>query len=170
MDIKKAQANGWNPKLKTRDTVAMLPTPRASEGEKGGPNQRGSKGDKTVSSTGGNAPDAKGVERERKLGSGERARQPEEATGVRGGNARLADRSEWLLDWREVARETCWEDAPVAGVRGVDDGPAPRVYGPDRISEAAHRRERLKALGNAIVPAVAVEIFKAIRCVEEKET
>ncbi len=31
--------------------IAMLPTLRASEGEKGGPNQRGSKGDKTVTST-----------------------------------------------------------------------------------------------------------------------
>jgi DNA (cytosine-5)-methyltransferase 1 len=30
--------------------VLMLPTPRASDGEKGGPNQRGSKGDKTMPS------------------------------------------------------------------------------------------------------------------------
>ncbi|MFE5122925.1 hypothetical protein [Streptomyces sp. NPDC056669] len=28
-----------------RTTVSLLPTPRASDGEKGGPNQRGSKGD-----------------------------------------------------------------------------------------------------------------------------
>ncbi|WP_420169799.1 hypothetical protein [Streptomyces violaceoruber] len=28
-----------------RTTVTLLPTPRASDGEKGGPNQRGSKGD-----------------------------------------------------------------------------------------------------------------------------
>lgn len=30
--------------------VQLLPTPRASDGEKGGPNQRGSKGDLTISS------------------------------------------------------------------------------------------------------------------------
>ena len=30
--------------------VALLPTPKASDGEKGGPNQRGSSGDLTISS------------------------------------------------------------------------------------------------------------------------
>jgi DNA (cytosine-5)-methyltransferase 1 len=32
------------------ERVAMMPTPRASDGEKGGPNQRGSKGDLTMPS------------------------------------------------------------------------------------------------------------------------
>lgn len=77
----------------------------------------------------------------------------------RSGRPRLADRSEWNRDWREVAASTCHDR--------VDDGAPERVYGPDRISEAAHRRERLKACGNAIVPAVAVEIMKAIKDVDE---
>ena len=34
------------------------------------------------------------------------------------------------------------------------------------LAEAAHRRERLKACGNAIVPQVAVEIMRAIKATE----
>lgn len=71
------------------------------------------------------------------------------------------DRRDWNRDWREVATATC--------VRRMDDGVPSHVYGPDRISEAAHRRERLKALGNAIVPAVAVEIMRAIRYIDDME-
>jgi len=33
-----------------RTAISLLPTPRASDGEKGGPNQRGSSGDLTLSS------------------------------------------------------------------------------------------------------------------------
>jgi hypothetical protein len=39
-----------NPKNRLEAAVALLPTPRASDGEKGGPNQRGSKGDLMLSS------------------------------------------------------------------------------------------------------------------------
>ncbi|WP_228773929.1 hypothetical protein [Streptomyces sp. VN1] len=41
-------SEGYGPTL--LDAVRLLPTPRASDGEKGGPNQRGSKGDLTLSS------------------------------------------------------------------------------------------------------------------------
>jgi len=42
-------SEGWRPPL-SQVVLPLLPTPRASDGEKGGPNQRGSKGDLTLSS------------------------------------------------------------------------------------------------------------------------
>lgn len=63
-------------------------------------------------------------------------------------------RSEWDRDWQEVAIATCHD--------GVDDGVSYRMDGVT-ISAARHRKERLKACGNAIVPQVAIEILSAIR-------
>lgn len=42
-------SEGWRPPL-SQVVLPLMPTPRASDGEKGGPNQRGSKGDLTISS------------------------------------------------------------------------------------------------------------------------
>jgi hypothetical protein len=42
-------SEGFRPPL-SQVVIPLLPTPRASDGEKGGPNQRGSKGDLTLSS------------------------------------------------------------------------------------------------------------------------
>lgn len=61
---------------------------------------------------------------------------------------------DWERDWREVALATCHD--------GVDDG-IPRRMGDVTISGARHRKEGLKACGNAIVPQVAEEIMKAIK-------
>ena len=66
-------------------------------------------------------------------------------------------RGDWQRDWREVAFGTC--------VRGVDDG-LPLWMDGVRISQAKQRTERLKMLGNSIVPQVAIEIMKAIKHVE----
>ena len=69
---------------------------------------------------------------------------------------------QWEQDWREVALATCHD--------GVDDGLPRKLDGAtyrgkrtDCISAAQHRKERLKACGNAIVPQVAMELFKAIK-------
>lgn len=61
------------------------------------------------------------------------------------GQKEWAASGDWGKHWFEVATELC----------RVDDGLSGRV---DR-----HRAKRLKALGNAIVPQVAYEIFKAIQ-------
>ena len=60
----------------------------------------------------------------------------------------------WNRDWREVALATCYD--------GVDDG-LPRQMDGVTISGARHRKERLKACGNAIVPQVAEQIMIAMR-------
>lgn len=69
-------------------------------------------------------------------------------------NGKWYDHRPWEIDWREVAFATCHD--------GVDDG-LPRRMDGATISASQHRKERLKACGNAIVPQVAMEIFKAIR-------
>jgi DNA (cytosine-5)-methyltransferase 1 len=69
------------------------------------------------------------------------------------------DRRDWNIDWREQAQTLC-------AVRQLDDGLPKRMARlPDgsTLSEAAIRRESLKAYGNAIVPQVAVEIMRAIK-------
>lgn len=62
--------------------------------------------------------------------------------------------SGWERDWREVAASTC-------NVR-MDDGLSREVDGIS-YSFAKWRNESIKAYGNAIVPQVAMEIFRAIR-------
>lgn len=60
----------------------------------------------------------------------------------------------WREKWQEVALATCND--------GMDDG-LPRRMDGVTISAARHRRERLKACGNAIVPQVAMQILQAIK-------
>ena len=62
--------------------------------------------------------------------------------------------NEWDRHWLEVATSTC-------DVR-MDDGLPVELDG-FKLTKAGHRVERLKALGNAIVPQVAIEIMKAIK-------
>lgn len=69
------------------------------------------------------------------------------------------DQPDWNSDWKPVAIETC------ARVPPVDDGLQKRVAllaDGSKISEAAVRRESLKACGNAVVPQVVEKIFEAI--------
>ncbi len=62
------------------------------------------------------------------------------------------ERPDWQRNWLEVATELC----------GVDDGLSTELDG-FKLSKAGHRVERLKALGNSIVPQVVIEIFKGIK-------
>lgn len=64
----------------------------------------------------------------------------------------------WRRDWREVAASTC-------NAR-MDDGLSRKVDGIS-YSFAKWRNESIKAYGNAIVPQVAMEIFRAIKMTVE---
>jgi DNA (cytosine-5-)-methyltransferase len=65
---------------------------------------------------------------------------------------------DWRRDWREVALATC-------NAR-MDDGLSREVDGIS-YSFAKWRNESIKAYGNAIVPQVAMEIFRAIKMTVE---
>ena len=58
----------------------------------------------------------------------------------------------WEANWLEVATKFC----------GVDDGLPVELDG-FKLSKAGHRNQRLKSLGNAIVPQVAIQILKTIK-------
>jgi DNA (cytosine-5)-methyltransferase 1 len=58
----------------------------------------------------------------------------------------------WSRDWIEVATELC----------SVDDGLPAELDGL-KLSKSQHRKEQLKAYGNAIVPQVAMQIMEAIK-------
>ena len=62
------------------------------------------------------------------------------------------ERHSWNENWLEVATELC----------GVDDGLPAELDGL-KFSKSKHRVERLKALGNSLVPQVAIEIMRAIK-------
>lgn len=66
-------------------------------------------------------------------------------------------RPDWSRHWLEVATELC----------SVDDG-LPVELGESKLSKARHRKEQIKAYGNAIVPAVAMEIMRGIALSQSK--
>lgn len=76
---------------------------------------------------------------------------------VRGQNQGRS-RRDWNQDWREVATATC-------NAR-MDDG-LPREVDGVSYSFAKWRNGSIKAYGNAIVPQVAMEIFRAIKMTVE---
>lgn len=82
----------------------------------------------------------------------EHSRITKNKTKARAGMDNRLERQDWSKNWLEVATELC----------SLDDG-LPARMGDTTISRARHRQEQLKAYGNAIVPAVAVEILKAIK-------
>lgn len=76
----------------------------------------------------------------------EEARSQQQAAGV--------GREGWERDWREVAAATC-------NVR-MDDGIPEKLDKFGGYTRARHRQERLKALGNAIVPQIAEKIMRGM--------
>jgi DNA (cytosine-5)-methyltransferase 1 len=79
------------------------------------------------------------------------SQRSEQSRCSRSGRSGLQNDS-WSRNWLEVATELC----------GVDDGLPAELDGL-KLSKPRHRIARLKALGNAIVPQVAIEIMKAIK-------
>lgn len=69
----------------------------------------------------------------------------------------LRDRDAWSEPWIDVAARTC--------VRGMDDGLPDELH---ITGSRDNRVNRLKALGNSIVPQIAYELFKAIDAAEKK--
>jgi DNA (cytosine-5)-methyltransferase 1 len=61
-------------------------------------------------------------------------------------------------NWIEVATRLC----------GVDDGLSAELDG-FKLSKAGHRVARIKGLGNAIVPQVAIELMKFIKEIDDKK-
>ena len=79
-----------------------------------------------------------------------------EGTEIR--DERIAGRNRtWRENWAEVAAELC----------GVDDGFPAKLDG-FKLSKSKHRIERLKSLGNAVVPQIVYEIFKVIKIMENQ--
>ena len=78
----------------------------------------------------------------------------EQGQGLSGQSSgtRSNQRRVWNKNWVEVATEFC----------RVDDGLPVELDG-FKLSKSRHRVERLKSLGNSIVPQVAMEIMKAIK-------
>ena len=115
----------------------------------------------------GDAPNANDEERQRRSGASKRKRQEAEqgGDGVLGAAARLSQESDAPNANGEGTR--AWQDFPtVAPVCGGDDGFSKRL---DGITFSKWRRESIKAYGNAIVPQVALQIFKAIAAIETGE-
>src|SRR3990167_667156 len=69
-------------------------------------------------------------------------------------NSLYSGGKDWSKNWLEVATELC----------GMDDGLPVKLDGFE-LTKAKHRNERLKSLGNSIVPQVVFEIFRAIKYV-----
>jgi DNA (cytosine-5)-methyltransferase 1 len=67
--------------------------------------------------------------------------------------------SAWNENWIEVAAKLC----------GVDDGLSAELDG-FKLSKSGHRVARIKGLGNAIVPQVAIELMKFIKKIDELNT
>ena len=69
-----------------------------------------------------------------------------------------------VIDFSEVLTWIGWHEA-AAALCGVDDGLPARLDGCE-LTAKGHLIERIKALGNAIVPQVAAEVMRGIKVAE----
>jgi DNA (cytosine-5)-methyltransferase 1 len=119
-------------------------------GTNGGQNGEMCIGTKNANS---NAPDTvnEGLQRSERPGAFQTGGE-----GTHGSTPERRGNPSWERNWLEVATELC----------GVDDGLPAELDGL-KLSKSRHRVERLKALGNAIVPQVAMEIMRGIKLTME---
>lgn len=97
-----------------------------------------------------NTPHAKGID-------GGKQHETARSIGESGNAWENTWRGDWGMHWYEVATRIC----------GVDDGIPGGLDGTTEIPAAKGRSHRLEALGNAIVPQIAFQIFNAINMAEE---
>lgn len=128
-------------------------TQRRGDAEKGGIQKEHRAQNSSTGQPIGTAIDRENAQHDSHSDSEGRQRGGSENTGRSGQPDRHGIDKGWSWDenWTEVAAKLC----------RMDDGLPARLDGFE-LSKSAHRTQRLKALGNAIVPQVAVEIMKAI--------
>lgn len=170
--MKSAHGNGnGHGKSLAIEALRMLPTPRATDGTKGGPNQRGSSGDRMLPSavTHRFRQYAPAVARWESI-LGRPAPDPTEATG-KGGAARLSPRFvEWMMGlpdgWVTGESVEAWRARLQQRRAGGDTRPVGHRGSVARRTMPISRNDALKALGNGVVPhqaAAAVRHLLALR-------
>ncbi len=149
----------------------MWPTPRASDGAHGGPNQRGSKGDLMLPSAVAQWP--AGQWPTPKTGSNRNSRQA--ILDLRGGGKHKSDLSleqaaECSLGILPKELRSHDELPPQYRARWPAGPGSQHDWEPPRIATGVkHRVARLKALGNAVVPQQVYPILKAIADYERSQ-
>ena len=132
-----------------------LQTPRPNSDDSNSPSERLQGERDEIHESGSQSHDelADGCNRERTCADAQcprpQERQEENRTQIQ---SSFGNHREWDEDWIEVATRLC----------GVDDGLPAELDGL-KLSKSKHRAERLKGLGNAWVPQVAIEIMKGIK-------
>jgi len=109
---------------------------------------------------------ARGFERSYSTTSDTKSRGSKRGDRIR--EEQSGNKKKWSASWRENERRSWnrnWLDVATKLCR-VDDG-LPVELDEFKLTKSKHRAERLKSLGNAIVPQVAIQIFNSIKQYEK---